>query len=80
MFNESVLHHHRLHGSYQALEGGYAHDALVDFTGGIGEFFDLRSENVDVESIFPKMRRTFNNMNSLICAAIEVLLYSFVHV
>lgn len=34
----------KLHGSYEALEGGQVHDALVDLTGGAGEEIDLTNE------------------------------------
>ncbi|KAJ3692452.1 hypothetical protein LUZ60_012802 [Juncus effusus] len=33
----------KLHGSYEALEGGLVQDALVDLTGGAGEEIDMRS-------------------------------------
>lgn len=33
----------RLHGSYEALEGGQAMDALVDLTGGLAEMYTLES-------------------------------------
>lgn len=33
----------RLHGSYEALEGGQAMDALVDLTGGLAEMYVLES-------------------------------------
>ena len=34
----------RLHGSYEALDGGNLSDALVDFTGGVSELILLESE------------------------------------
>ena len=34
----------RLHGSYEALDGGNLSDALVDFTGGVSELVALESE------------------------------------
>jgi hypothetical protein len=33
----------KLHGSYEALEGGVVQDALVDLTGGAGEEIDMTS-------------------------------------
>ena len=32
----------RLHGSYEALKGGKASEAMVDFTGGVTEAIDLK--------------------------------------
>lgn len=34
----------RLHGSYEALEGGFSQDALEDLTGGIAVNYRLGSE------------------------------------
>ena len=34
----------RLHGSYEALDGGCLSDALVDFTGGVSELVMLESD------------------------------------
>ena len=34
----------RLHGSYEALDGGNLSDALVDFTGGVSELVALEAE------------------------------------
>ncbi|GAA0139178.1 cysteine protease [Lithospermum erythrorhizon] len=39
----------KLHGSYEALEGGFVQDALVDLTGGAGEEIDMRSSHVQID-------------------------------
>lgn len=39
----------KLHGSYEALEGGLVQDALVDLTGGAGEEIDLRSAQAQID-------------------------------
>ncbi|GAB2212288.1 hypothetical protein Droror1_Dr00025641 [Drosera rotundifolia] len=39
----------KLHGSYEALEGGLVQDALVDLTGGAGEEIDLRSSQAQID-------------------------------
>ncbi|KAK6145065.1 hypothetical protein DH2020_021885 [Rehmannia glutinosa] len=39
----------KLHGSYEALEGGLVQDALVDLTGGAGEEIDLRSAQSQID-------------------------------
>ncbi|KAL5708598.1 Calpain-type cysteine protease dek1 [Ranunculus cassubicifolius] len=39
----------KLHGSYEALEGGLVQDALVDLTGGAGEEIDIRSADVQID-------------------------------
>ncbi|KAF6155138.1 hypothetical protein GIB67_019664, partial [Kingdonia uniflora] len=39
----------KLHGSYEALEGGLVQDALVDLTGGAGEEIDIRSAEVQID-------------------------------
>lgn len=32
----------KMHGSYEALDGGEAAEALVDFTGGLSESFNVK--------------------------------------
>ena len=59
-----------MHGSYQALELGFAIDALVDFTGGIGELIDLNQEE-DVNKLQKRLLK-LQKMDSFLCAAIEV--------
>jgi hypothetical protein len=45
----------KLHGSYQLLESGNFTEAMVDFTGGIGERYSKRNENIPGDcSIFSK--------------------------
>ncbi|GAB2286981.1 Calpain-type cysteine protease dek1 [Dionaea muscipula] len=39
----------KLHGSYEALEGGLVQDALVDLTGGAGEEIDLRGAQAHID-------------------------------
>ncbi|KAK9169580.1 hypothetical protein Syun_001720 [Stephania yunnanensis] len=39
----------KLHGSYEALEGGLVQDALVDLTGGAGEEIDIRSAEAQLD-------------------------------
>ncbi|KAI3461898.1 hypothetical protein Pfo_018561 [Paulownia fortunei] len=39
----------KLHGSYEALEGGLVQDALVDLTGGAGEEIDMRSAQSQID-------------------------------
>ncbi|VFQ77346.1 unnamed protein product [Cuscuta campestris] len=39
----------KLHGSYEALEGGLVQDALVDLTGGAGEEIDMRSTEAQID-------------------------------
>ncbi|CAA7410324.1 unnamed protein product [Spirodela intermedia] len=39
----------KLHGSYEALEGGLVQDALVDLTGGAGEEIDMRTGQAQID-------------------------------
>ncbi|OVA06359.1 Peptidase C2 [Macleaya cordata] len=39
----------KLHGSYEALEGGLVQDALVDLTGGAGEEIDMRTAQAQID-------------------------------
>ena len=40
----------RVHGSYEALDGGFATEAMEDFTGGVSETYDIKElpEEVDL--------------------------------
>ncbi|KAM7395233.1 hypothetical protein PAMA_006817 [Pampus argenteus] len=44
----------KLHGSYEALKGGNALDAMEDFTGGVTEFFELSEAPKELYNIMRK--------------------------
>ncbi|XP_033831568.1 calpain-9 [Periophthalmus magnuspinnatus] len=44
----------KLHGSYEALKGGSTMEAMEDFTGGVGEHYDLKSSPNDLFAIMKK--------------------------
>ncbi|XP_065427929.1 calpain-12 [Chrysemys picta bellii] len=41
----------KLNGSYEAMNGGYMNEAFVDFTGGIGETYELKMPNPELFKI-----------------------------
>ena len=57
----------KLHGSYEHLEGGFFSEALVDFTGGIPQFIELKKS--EPKEFFSKMIRAQDN-GALIGASI----------
>ena len=61
----------RIHGSYEALEGGWTQDALVDFTGGLGMSIDLTEKDKLPEDTFNVMLRQQRN-NALLGCSIRV--------
>ena len=58
-----IFYLHRLHGSYQAIEGGLPQDALVDMTGGIGEAYFIQDFARNPEFLYNTVMRSFK-MNS----------------
>lgn len=63
----------RVAGSYESLDGGNLCDALIDFTGGIAETFELQTEKYyeDEEKktqLFKMMRNEYENHSLLSCA------------
>ena len=59
----------RLHGSYEALEGGWTEDALVDFTGVGGRRVDLTDkEKIKSSSLFRSIRKGFVRSSLLACS------------
>ena len=68
----------RLYGSYAAISSGLVRDALVDFTGGMSETFNLRNEDKLPPDLWDLIR-TSHAMGSMIGGAIwvrETLPYS----
>lgn len=45
VFIDLLIYFFRIHGSYEALDGGNLSDALVDFTGGVSELISLESDS-----------------------------------
>ena len=52
----------KLHGSYEALRGGTMIEAMVDFSGGIGEIYD--HENIP-ENLFDILHQSYNRRHML---------------
>ena len=48
----------KLHGSYEALRGGSTSEALVDFSGGCTEHYDLKDANIQPH-VFNLMLKAF---------------------
>lgn len=44
----------KMHGSYEALKGGSTMEAMEDFTGGVGEHYDLKAAPNDLFSVMKK--------------------------
>ncbi|XP_068084672.1 calpain-5 isoform X2 [Anabrus simplex] len=63
----------KLHGSYDALAGGHLANALVDFTGGVSEIMDLKSEDyrsLERQSLLFSVLATEMNHSSILCASV----------
>ncbi|XP_054432747.1 calpain-8 [Pteronotus mesoamericanus] len=58
----------KLNGSYEALAGGSTVEGFEDFTGGISEFFDLKTPPA---SLYPTIRKALR-MGSLLACSIDV--------
>ena len=61
----------RLFGSYEALEGGWTNDALVDFTGGIGHRLDLSKRHEHTRDLFRTLQK-MEKMSTLMGCSINV--------
>ena len=63
-----ILLHYRLNGSYSALKGGSASEAMEDFTGGVSELIELHEPH---KNVFDLIKKSISKMCMLSCA-IEV--------
>lgn len=66
----------RLFGCYEALDGGGLEEALVDFTGGVAETIELKTEHYDEdeakrEELYEVLRKAIKR-KALMAAAIPV--------
>lgn len=57
-------------GCYDNLNGGFAHDALVDFTGGISEFVDIKPKRQNPGHLFDRLYAMIQKY-SLVCTHID---------
>ena len=55
----------RLHGSYEAIEGGQAMDALVDLTGGLAERYDIKTADL---TMFKHMKQAHAAGSFIACS------------
>lgn len=63
------LVNNRLNGSYEALDGGFPFEAMVDFTGGITERYDLGDKTP--QNLF-KILLKASERSSLLTCVIQV--------
>ncbi len=67
MFNILIIHN-RLHGGYEALDGGHTYEAMVDFTGGVSEMYKLHESPPNLFEILLKA----HERSSLMSCSIKV--------
>ena len=65
----------KLHGSYESLKGGTTLEAMVDFTGGCTEMFDLNQPPKDLFSILLKVNIQWDSSNMLNMLNMHCLLF-----
>lgn len=63
---------YRLYGSYEALEGGWTEDALVDFTGGVGSRINLKHPEQLPKDFFEDFLCSQDKFNTLLGCSIGV--------
>ncbi len=56
---------YRLHGSYEAIEGGQTMDALVDLTGGLAERYELKGAD---PNMYRHLRRAHKSRAFIACS------------
>eukprot|EP00095_Tigriopus_kingsejongensis_P007616 maker-scaffold2030_size22264-snap-gene-0.8 protein:Tk07616 transcript:maker-scaffold2030_size22264-snap-gene-0.8-mRNA-1 annotation:"calpain-b-like isoform 2" len=57
----------KLHGSYESLKGGSTCEAMVDFTGGCGEMYQLKERGIP-EDMFSIMRKAYERCSMMSCS------------
>ena len=66
MYNRLIQCDCRLNGSYEALQGGSAAEAMEDFTGGVTETVDIQQKDVSGD-LFTVMRKAFDRKSLMSC-------------
>ena len=57
----------KLHGSYESLDGGFASDAFIDFTGGCSFMLSL-NKDVPLKDVFRMIQKTLNLYSLATCS------------
>lgn len=60
--------HTRLYGGYEALKGGKTSEAMVDFTGGVVESYDLGDAEVNADELFDKVQKNAKRSSLMSCS------------
>lgn len=58
----------KLYGSYEALKGGTTCEAMVDFSGGCSEIFDLNSIEIEPSQFFNMMLNNYRRSSMMACS------------
>ena len=57
----------KLHGSYEAIEGGMPIEAMVDLTGGLAERYELKNDKMH-KTLYRYLRRSFAAQAFITCS------------
>ena len=59
----------KLHGCYEAIEGGSACDAMVDFSGGCSEIQQIGDDEKTWDNVYNDMKKSYDKSSMIACSA-----------